>query len=54
MKKYLLSLLLLAPISFIYAQESADSEEDVEEIVVTGIKQSLKDAIDIKRKMLVL
>ena len=50
MKKYLLSLLLLAPISFIYAQESADSEEDVEEIVVTGIKQSLKDAIDIKRK----
>ena len=50
MKKYLLSLLLLAPISFIYAQESADSEEDVEEIVVTGIKQSLKDAIDIKKK----
>jgi len=49
-KKYLLSLLLLAPISFMYAQESADSEEDVEEIVVTGIKQSLKDAIDIKRK----
>jgi len=49
-KKYLLSLLLLAPTSFIYAQESSDSDEDVEEVVVTGIKQSLKDAIDIKRK----
>ena len=50
MNKYLLSLLLLAPISFMYAQESSDADDEVEEIVVTGIKQSLKDAIDIKRK----
>ena len=50
MNKYLLSLLLLAPISYVYAQESTDADDEVEEIVVTGIKQSLKDAIDIKRK----
>jgi TonB-dependent receptor len=48
--KYLLSLLLLLPIAFISADEDADnSEEEVEEIVVTGIKKSLLDAIDIKR-----
>jgi len=48
--KYLLSLLLLLPIAFISADEEADnSEEEVEEIVVTGIKKSLLDAIDIKR-----
>ena len=49
MNKYLLSLLLLLPIAFISADEEADnSEEEVEEIVVTGIKKSLLDAIDIK------
>jgi CRISPR/Cas system-associated protein Cas5 (RAMP superfamily) len=48
--KYLLSLLLLLPVAFISADEEADnSEEEVEEIVVTGIKKSLLDAIDIKR-----
>ena len=49
MKRYLLSLLVLFPIStFINAQEA--EEENVEEVIVTGIKTSLKDAIDIKRK----
>ena len=50
MKKYLLSLLVLLPLSiFVQAQDS--EEEEVEEVVVTGIKSSLKDAIEIKRKM---
>ena len=50
MNKYLLSLLLLLPIAFISADEEAENtEESVEEIVVTGIKKSLLDAIDIKR-----
>jgi len=52
--KYLLSLLLLAPFTYLNAQDAdesdASSQDDVEEVVVTGIKQSLKDAIDIKRK----
>jgi len=48
--KYLLSLLLLLPIAFVSADDEAEnSEEEVEEIVVTGIKKSLLDAIDIKR-----
>ena len=47
--KYLLSLMVLLPLStFIYAQDAAD--EEMEEVVTTGIKSSLKDAIDIKRK----
>ena len=42
--------MVLLPLStFVYAQDDAD-EEAVEEIVTTGIKSSLKDAIDIKRK----
>ena len=50
MNKYLLSLLLMLPIAFISADEEAENaEESVEEIVVTGIKKSLLDAIDIKR-----
>ena len=49
MNKYLLSLLLLLPITFVVAQEAEETEDDVEEVVVLGIKQSLKDAIDIKR-----
>ena len=50
MNKYLLSLLLLLPIAFVTADDEAEnSEEEVEEIVVTGIKKSLLDAIDIKR-----
>ena len=49
MNKYLLSLMVLLPLStFTYAQDA--DEEQVEEIVTTGIKSSLKDAIDIKRK----
>ena len=48
MNKYLLSLLVLLPLSiFVQAQDS--EEEEVEEVVVTGIKSSLKDAIEIKR-----
>ena len=48
MKKYLLSLILMVPLSvFVVAQDS--ESEDVEEVVVTGIKSSLKDAIEIKR-----
>jgi hypothetical protein len=52
-KKYLLSLLLLAPLTSVIAQESNEKEEEqaaVEEVVVTGIRSSLKNAIDIKRK----
>ena len=50
MYKYLLSLMVLLPIStFAIAQETED-EAEVEEVVTTGIKSSLKDAIDIKRK----
>jgi len=50
--KYLLSLLLLAPLTTVIAQESNEKEEEaaVEEVVVTGIRSSLKNAIDIKRK----
>ncbi|MDG2091703.1 MAG: TonB-dependent receptor, partial [SAR86 cluster bacterium] len=52
MNKYLLSLLLLAPLTTVIAQESNEKEEEaaVEEVVVTGIRSSLKNAIDIKRK----
>ena len=52
MNKYLLSLLLLAPLTSVIAQESNEKEEEaaVEEVVVTGIRSSLKNAIDIKRK----
>ena len=49
MKRYLLSLvILLSTSAVIQAQDS--EENDVEEVIVTGIKTSLKDAIDIKRK----
>ena len=48
MNRYLLSLLLLLPLTLnVFAQDAED--EEVEEVVVTGIKSSLKDAIDIKR-----
>ena len=49
MNRYLLSLVLLLPVStVINAQE--DEQEEVEEVIVSGVKSSLKDAIDIKRK----
>ena len=48
MKKYLLSLLLLLPITFTFAQEES-SEEEVENVIVLGVKQSLIDAIELKR-----
>ena len=42
--------MVILPIStFVFAQDS--EEEEVEEVVVTGYKSSLKDAIDIKRKI---
>jgi TonB-dependent receptor len=54
--KYLLSLMMLLPLTtFVYAQDNdedkSDTEEtaEVEEIVTTGIKSSLIDAIEIKR-----
>ncbi len=48
MNKYLLSLLVILPaFQVVFAQ---DTNEEVEEVVVTGYKSSLKDAIDIKRK----
>ena len=49
--KYLLSLMVLLPLStFVIAQEAEEvDEEAVEEIVTTGIKSSLIDAISIKR-----
>ena len=52
MKRYLLSLVLLLSSSLvIQAQETEENvENEVEEVIVTGIKTSLKDAIDIKRK----
>ena len=50
MNKYLLSLMMVLPLTttFAFAQDS-DEASEVEEIVTTGIKSSLKDAIDIKR-----
>jgi TonB-dependent receptor len=50
MYKYLLSLMLLLPLSTFVAAQDAEDEAEVEEVVTTGIKSSLKDAIDIKRK----
>ena len=52
MKKYLLSLLmlLLAFTTISFAQEAEEAENsDVEEVVTTGIRSSLIDAISIKR-----
>ena len=50
MNKYLLSLMMVLPLTttFAFAQDS-DEASEVEEIVTTGIKSSLKNAIDIKR-----
>jgi hypothetical protein len=45
--KYLLSLLLMLPFSFVIAQD--ETEEEVEDVVVLGVKQSLIDAIELKR-----
>ena len=46
MNKYLLSLIILLPLAtYTVAQEAV--EEEMEEIVTTGIKSSLKNAIDI-------
>ena len=50
MYKYLLSLMVILPLSSFVAAQDAEDEAEVEEVVTTGIKSSLKDAIDIKRK----
>ena len=42
--------MVLLPLSTFLAAQDADDEAEVEEVVTTGIKSSLKDAIDIKRK----
>ena len=50
MNRYLLSLVLLLLVStVINAQE--DEQEEVEEVIVSGVKSSLKDAIDIKENV---
>ena len=49
MNKFLLSLMVLLPLSTIAVAQDANEEETIEEVVTTGIKSSLKDAIDIKR-----
>ena len=52
MNKYLLSLMVLLPLStYTIAQDSEDEAEntEVEEVVTTGIRSSLIDAIAIKR-----
>ena len=49
MKKYLLSLLLMLPISMFSIAQETNTDDEVEEVVVTGIKKSLISAIDIKR-----
>ena len=53
MKQFLLSLVLLFPISSHLIAQDTEEENEVEEVIVSGVKSSLKDAIDIKRKMLV-
>ena len=54
MYKYLLSLMVLLPFSTTLLAQDADENEDaeeaqIEEVVTTGIKRSLIDAISIKR-----
>ena len=51
MNKYLLSLMVLLPLStFIVAQEEDETDTaEVEEVITTGIRSSLIDAISIKR-----
>ena len=52
MYKYLLSLMVLMPFTTYISAQDADSEDkesEVEEVVTTGIKSSLKNAIEIKR-----
>ena len=49
MKNYLLSLIFLLPLSTFIISQDAEEEENVEEVVVTGIKASLIDALEIKR-----
>ena len=39
----------MLPLSFVIFAQDDESEDDIEEVVVTGIKSSLKDAIEIKR-----
>ena len=50
MKQFLLSLGLLFPISSFLIAQDIEEENEVEEVIVSGVKSSLKDAIDIKRK----
>ena len=50
MKQFLLSLALLLPVSTYLISQEVEEESEVEEVIVSGVKSSLKDAIDIKRK----
>jgi TonB-dependent receptor len=49
MNKFLLSLMVILPLSTFVIAQDAIEEEVIEEVVTTGIKSSLKDAIEIKR-----
>jgi TonB-dependent receptor len=50
MKRMILPFLVIAPLTgFVFAQEGGIRETVIEEIVVTGIRTSLKNSIDIKR-----
>ena len=49
MYKTILSLLLMLPFSVLISAQDNETTNEVEEVVVTGIKQSLISAIDIKR-----
>ena len=45
-----MSLALLLPVSTYLISQEVEEESEVEEVIVSGVKSSLKDAIDIKRK----
>jgi len=49
-KQFLLSLVLLLPVSTYLFSQEVEEDSEVEEVIVSGVKSSLKDAIDIKRK----
>ena len=40
----------MLPFSFVIAQD--ETEEEVEDVVVLGVKQSLIDAIELKRRLI--
>ena len=51
MNKYILSLILMLPFSLVTLSQETENDqtEEVEEVIVTGIKSSLIDALEIKK-----